>query len=205
LCPGRHGSSLGLQSYLLFVCSTFRCTLPGSSRHRLFCLVWLCLFAVGVRPLAPRFMQPLIGMRSTTRDVKEIRNISFTFYFAENSKLLRRIECLCSKVVRGFSVPVGLGVHWDLSDWVCTCLSHAKPVICQLDAESAINTRKMGSYRRRKRRRTVLLATSMPKPRQRFDGIGAWHRARRNDPNPSGLAKAMPSSSIVYGCHTKSL
>lgn len=26
LCPGRHGSSLGLQSYLLFVCSTFSYT-----------------------------------------------------------------------------------------------------------------------------------------------------------------------------------
>jgi hypothetical protein len=28
MCPGRHGSSLGLQSYLLFVCSTFSHTIP---------------------------------------------------------------------------------------------------------------------------------------------------------------------------------
>jgi len=35
----------------------------------------------------------------------------------ENSKLVRRLECFCSKVVRGFSVPVGLGVHWELIDW----------------------------------------------------------------------------------------
>jgi len=79
LCPGRHGSSFGLQSYLLFIGSTFsRISWFQPSPH--FCLVWLCLFAVGVRPLAPRGMQPLLGMRFTTRFVKRISQDEVTFF-----------------------------------------------------------------------------------------------------------------------------
>ena len=71
LCPGRHGSVSVCRatSFLLIP----RCVaLPQRQPSPHFCLVWLCLFAVGVRPLAPRGMQPFLGMRLTTRVVKRI-------------------------------------------------------------------------------------------------------------------------------------
>ncbi len=58
------------------------------------CLVWLCLFAVGVRPLAPRLMQPFLCMRFATRSVKQIYAEAFTFFGAR--KILNGCE------------------HWDL-------------------------------------------------------------------------------------------
>jgi len=36
ICPGRHGSTFGLQSYLLFIGSTFNHISPRSSCHRMF-------------------------------------------------------------------------------------------------------------------------------------------------------------------------